>query len=309
MRSEESPLVTANTSATVPEPPVVVATSRYVVTVLFLVCMYIGLSATLINYNKFLMAANVFPFPVALTWLHMSTSLIFSVALYAIFGKTLFPSMDAVCRRPHRYFGKILPIALCFGGSIILSNEAYVYCSVPFLQMCKELNIVLVYFLTLALALDKYNPRTAAILLAIMFGCSMGIEGELNYSRVGFLIQISAQVCEVFRIVVQQSVMQGQSVDPLSMVLLMSPLCVLAISTALYTFWTPEVIFQMQAHWGHLVLNCLTAYALNVIVATLIATCSGVAFVLAGVVSGAVHQLLLWRPFRRELARVWKLAG
>jgi hypothetical protein len=213
--------------------------------VVLLVSAYIGLSSTLINYNKFLME-GVFPYPVALTWLHMASSFVFSYTLYVLFGRSLFPSMDHVRRRPHKFFGKVLPIALCFGGSVVLSNEAYVYCSVPFLQLCKELNIVLVYVLSLVVGLDRYSGRTFMILLTIMFGCSVGIEGELNFSRTGFGVQLAAQVCEVMRIVIQQYVMQGMCVEPLTMVLLMSPLCVLAISTVLYTFWAPEVLFLAQ---------------------------------------------------------------
>ena len=33
----------------------------------------------------------------------------------------------------------------------------YLYCSVPFLQMCKELNVVMVYVVGLVLMVEKFN--------------------------------------------------------------------------------------------------------------------------------------------------------
>jgi hypothetical protein len=261
-------------------------------------------SGGLINYNKFLLVPDIFPHPIALTWMHLASSCLFSYTLYLCFGTRLFPGTELVQRRPHKFFGMILPIALCFGGSIILSNEAYTYCTVPFLQMCKEMNIVLVYGLTLFLGLEKFSTSTALILLVITFGCSMGVEGELNFSRVGFIIQIGSQLCEVSRIVVQQSIMQGQNLDPLTMVLCMSPLCLLALSTALYVFWVPEIVPLARVHWHHLLANSCLAFTLNVLIASLIKHCSGVAFVLAGVVKDITVVVLAVFAFTAAITRM-----
>merc|ERR1719473_2013189 len=71
------------------------------------------------------------------------------------------------------------------------------------------------------------------ILVVITVGCCTSIHGEMKFSMVGFTCQISGQVAEVFKVLIQQMVMQGFKVDPLTMVLIMSPLCMVALSFGL----------------------------------------------------------------------------
>jgi len=245
---------------------------------------YIALSSSLINYNKFLMHADYFPYSVALTSLHMTGSFFFSGLLYLILGEKWFPSAPAVKAQGFSLVRKFIPLSVFFAVSICLSNEAYLYCSVPFLQMCKELNVVMVYVVGLILLVEKFNLQQSTILLIIMIGCCMSIHGEMRFSQFGFMCQIAGQTAEVCKIVLQQQIMQGFKVDPLTMVMVMSPLCLITLLSGLYFFWEPGIIAHAQEHWLHLVLNCSNAFALNVAVANLIKHASGVSFVLAGVV-------------------------
>jgi drug/metabolite transporter (DMT)-like permease len=179
---------------------------------------------------------------------------------------------------------KVLPLSLCFAISICLSNEAYLYCSVPFLQMCKELNVVMVYFVGLGLAVERFSVQTATILLIIMMGCCMSIHGEMRFSKTGFMFQICAQIAEVIKIITQQKIMQGFKIDPLTMVLIMSPLCLVSLSVGLVVFWEPGIVAKAEEHAFHLILNGFNAFALNIAVAVVIRFASGVSFVLAGVI-------------------------
>jgi hypothetical protein len=285
--SDERTALIAQTA--VPEPPRSGATQVFLV--LGSCLAYICLSASLINYNKFLMHEHYFPFSVALTSLHMMGSTFLCVVLYAIFGASWFPSVQAVKGEGTPFLKKLVPLSVFFALSICLSNEAYLYCSVPFLQMCKELNVVMVYFVGLLLMVEKFNVQTATILFIIMFGCCMSIHGEMRFSAVGFGFQITAQSAEVCKILLQQMIMQGSAkVDPLTMVMIMSPLCLVTLSCGLYFLppsiggWQPDIIVQAQKHWVHLALNCCNAFLLNVTVATVIKYASGVSFVLAGVI-------------------------
>merc|ERR1719405_264848 len=245
---------------------------------------YITLSSSLINYNKFLMHEDYFPYSVALTSLHMTGSFVLSGLLYLVMGDKWFPSAPAVEEDKAGFVKKVIPLSLCFAISICLSNEAYLYCSVPFLQMCKELNVVMVYFVGLALAVERFNVQTATILLIIMMGCCMSIHGEMKFSKAGFMFQLCAQFAEVIKIIIQQKIMQGFKIDPLTMVLMMSPLCLVSSSVGLVVFWEPGIIPHAKEHAFHLILNGFNAFALNVAVAVVIRFASGVSFVLAGVV-------------------------
>jgi len=250
-----------------------------------LACLaYIVLSASLINYNKFLMHSDYFPYSIALTAWHMCVSTGMSMLVYCCFGKSLLPGMAYVEEDKTGFVWKVLPLSLCFAISICLSNEAYLYCSVPFLQMCKELNVVMVYFVGLGLAVERFSVQTATILLIIMMGCCMSIHGEMRFSKTGFTFQICAQIAEVIKIITQQKIMQGFKIDPLTMVLIMSPLCLVSLSVGLVVFWEPGIVAKAEEHAFHLILNGLNAFALNIAVAVVIRFASGVSFVLAGVI-------------------------
>jgi hypothetical protein len=245
---------------------------------------YICLSASLINFNKFLMHEDKFPHSIALTWFHMVVSSTLACVLYAIFGEKWFPAMPMVKREGSTILKKLIPLSLFFATSIVMSNQAYLYCSVPFLQMCKELNVVMVYVVGLALMVEKFNLQNSLILLGIMFGCCMSIHGEMRFNGIGFGYQMGGQCSEVLKIILQQMIMQGLKVDPLTMVMIMSPLCLITLSAGLFFMWQPGIWAHAMANWPYLLLNGSNAFLLNIAVATVIKYASGVSFVLAGVI-------------------------
>merc|ERR1719161_2848131 len=215
-----------------------------------------------------------FPHAVPLTAFHMVVSFVLSAIGYAICGKYAYPGMEIVKDNPGDFMRKLTPLSILFAVSICCSNQAYIYCSVPFLQMCKEMNVVMIYLAGLLLAVEKYNGQTLAILFIVMIGCWMSIHGEMNPSGVGFTIKI----------IIQQMIMQGMRVDPLTMVMTMSPLCLCTLSVGLYFLWEPGTFEDAHHMAYHLCLNGLNAFALNIAVALVIRHASGVSFVLAGVI-------------------------
>jgi hypothetical protein len=225
-----------------------------------------------------------FPHAVPLTAFHMVVSFVLSGLGYACFGKYAYPGMDIVKRNPGDFMRKLLPLSILFAVSICCSNQAYIYCSVPFLQMCKEMNVVMIYIAGLVLSVEKYSGQTLAILFLVMGGCWLSIHGEMNPSGVGFAIQLISQTSEVVKIIIQQMIMQGMRVDPLTMVMTMSPLCLCTLSFGLYFLWEPGTLEDAHHMAFHICLNGLNAFALNVAVALVIRNARGVSFVLAGVI-------------------------
>merc|ERR1719327_2129212 len=103
---------------------------------------------------------------------------------------SLFPSLtDPINKVPvDRYLmlKTILPIAVLFSVQLVLSNTAYLHSSVAFLQMMKEANLVLVYVLSLMVALEHFKWRSVIILLFIIAATTMTIVGEVKFSYTGF---------------------------------------------------------------------------------------------------------------------------
>merc|ERR1719335_334345 len=64
----------------------------------------------------------------------------------------------------------------------------------------------------------------------------------------------------------------------------MAPLCLCAVSSAIFYMWDPLILVDAKLCWKHLLLNSLIAFLLNHSVAYLLRISSGLTMVLAGIV-------------------------
>jgi len=280
--SERTPL-----AAGAGEPSLMSGVSLDLAKAILVVLVYIALSACLINYNKWLMHHERFPFSIALTWCHMMTSSFFALVLYTIpyTSERLFGRAHVVLDQPQRLLKRLVPLSVAFAGTVVLSNEAYRYCSVPFLQMCKELNVVLVYAVAITCGIERFSLPQATVLMVVLVGCTMAIHGEVSFMWFGFMVQMASQCCEVTKITLQSVLLSksGFGLDPMTTVLFMCPLCLLSVTVLLGFTYHGGVGDAFFAFWPHLALNCLNAFCLNVSVAIVIKVVNGIGFVLAGI--------------------------
>lgn len=269
--------------------------------VLMIVC-----SASMIHYNKQLMAPTRFPFPMPLVMMHTFFSFIFCLALRYVMP-SWFPSLARDSPRSvavDRDFmlKKAFPIGFLYAGNIILSNVAYIHCSVSFLQMMKEANVAIVYIFSLMVGLEFFRLRNIAVLVAIMAATTLSVTGEVRFSTPGFLIQGASQCFECTRIVMQGLLLSGEGtkLDTLSYVLVVMPFCFFFIScTFIVTSATSlgPALGRAAAvpAWADfvrcgplLVGNVFLALFLNVSVALFIKLSSPVALTLAGIIKDMV---------------------
>lgn len=92
----------------------------------------------------------------------------------------LLDGVDDVQMSWERWFKNIVPIGALFSASLIFSNLAYLTLSVSFIQMLKAFTSVAVLGLSVAMGLEKMNPRTFVIVIAISMGVALASYGELN---------------------------------------------------------------------------------------------------------------------------------
>eukprot|EP00392_Amoebophrya_sp_AT5.2_P001518 g1520.t1 len=157
-------------------------------------CSMIGTSAGLISYNKFLIHGP-FPYAIALTWWHMLFCTVFSVGTYSVIPKsftTVQALRNGVPLREYAVF--LLPVAFCFGLGVVLSNVAYKYAGIPFLQMMKEMNVGIVYVGSLLAGLEQFSGKLLAILAVVLVGSYFSITGEAHFVLLGFVVQFSSQL-------------------------------------------------------------------------------------------------------------------
>jgi len=268
---------------------------RTALPILFYGTLYVACSATLIKYNKFLMTANRFPYAVNMALGHQVSGFSFLFIMYLV-RPSKFTSLQPERRREmdSGLFTRGLPIAACFGGQLMLSNMAYLYSSVAFLQMMKEGNMFLVYSLSLVAGLERFQSTQARVLSCLALSTALTIEGELSFSMAGFTLQCCSQIMECLKIVWQSSMLSAGGkcqLDPLTYNLLVQPATAMVLTIILIGSATGFVSNVMMAPWSayvawwpHLVANGMVALALNISISLFIANTSAVGFIVAGII-------------------------
>lgn len=104
-------------------------------TAAIIIPIWIVLSSSVIIYNNYIYNTLEFRFPVFLVSWH----LVFATIGTRVLARTthLLDSAKEATMSKDVYTRSILPIAVLFCGSLILSNKAYLYLSVSFIQMLK----------------------------------------------------------------------------------------------------------------------------------------------------------------------------
>jgi len=259
--------------------------------------MYAATSAGLIAFNKHLMTPGMFPFPVALGLLHAVFCSTMCGILY-LAKPGLFPALSDPNKNAAVKDGSVikavLPLACFASAQIILSNQAYLFTDVAFLQMMKECNVVGVYFMSVIFALEVFQWRHLQLIVLILFATWLTVIGELNFSMIAFALQAGNFFMESLKITLQGVMLssKGQSLDALSYVLLMMPpsAVILAGITASFHFLLPNqqfVLMPATSDWinmkGFLLANACLAFVLNVSIALFIKYSSPMAFALAAI--------------------------
>mmetsp|Transcript_133456 Transcript_133456/g.426791 ORF Transcript_133456/g.426791 Transcript_133456/m.426791 type:complete len:349 (-) Transcript_133456:117-1163(-) len=245
---------------------------------------YIVASASMIRFNKFLMNKDRFPYSMCLTSCHMSMSFILCLVLYLV-KPGAFPGVANSEGKKLLVLKWMAPIGVAFAVSLYTSNQAYMYCSVTFLQFMKEGNVIIAFSMSCAAGLQAMNRVRCAIIAWIIAGSAMAVSGEVNFVFVGFMYQLISQFAECFRAVMGEVVLSGGGLklDPLSYTLFVAPTCLAVLVGGIIANWDPAIPGALAKWWPYLLPNALLAFVLNMLVATIIKEMSAVGFILAGV--------------------------
>jgi hypothetical protein len=109
--------------------------ARYRLSATTVIPIWIVLSSTVIIYNNFLYNTLNFKYPVFLVTYHLGFAAIGTRVLQRT--TNLLDGLKDVTMTKEIFVRSILPIGLLFSGSLILSNSAYLYLSVSYIQMLK----------------------------------------------------------------------------------------------------------------------------------------------------------------------------
>uniref|UniRef100_A0A7R9TF99 Sugar phosphate transporter domain-containing protein n=1 Tax=Micromonas pusilla TaxID=38833 RepID=A0A7R9TF99_MICPS len=262
------------------------------------VSLWIALSAGVILYNKYVLAVHGFPFPIALTMIHMAFCSFMAYALVKVFK--VVDGCVAMTRQA--YVRRVLPIAFLFAVVLWTGNSAYLYLSVSFIQMVKASMPVVVFAAAVSMRVEKYSHKMAFILANIALGVSVASWGELNFHAVGFTFLIASMAAEAFRIVSVQLLLASADiklnsittlyyVSPACFAFLSVPFAVMELPTMLAAprwptaaYADPASVDGKQINWEPTVLwtNAAVAFMLNVSIYLLIGKTSALTMNVAG---------------------------
>jgi len=290
------------TKPLVPKPPAQNTSGKELFQMFFWSTALIVVSSALINYNKYLVSSEQrFPFPVALVMLHNASSTIFLGILINV-CPSMFPALKDETKKvavdASFLLKRMCPVGFMFAGSLGLSNTAYEFASVAFLQMVKQSNVVICWVGSLFVGLEVYKNRLAACLVMIVVSTAFTVKGEMHFSLAGLLIQLACNFVESSKIISQSFLLSGhgRKLDPLSFVLIISPICFtfLSILVAVHVYISPmswivlPTYQDFVANRHALAGNVAVAITLNVVTASFLKHGSPMSFLCTNLLKDAL---------------------
>jgi drug/metabolite transporter (DMT)-like permease len=251
--------------------------------------VYIAVSALLITFNKYMMQPGHFPHAVHLTATHMAVTSMMSLLLYGL-APQLFPSMVTVKGNMTSVLKYICPLGCLFAFALLFSNIAYTYSTVAFLQFCKEANVAIVFIMSCVVGTQVFSLTKAGILSVVIAGCTLCVDGELQFVWIGLIVQLASQFAECSKNLLAEVVMSGAGLklDVLTFVMFQAPCSLAPLLIGFVAQWTPQVGQDFIRMWPLLLVNALVAFLLNVLIALTLKKLSALAFVIIGVLKDIV---------------------
>lgn len=260
------------------------------------VCLavYVALSTIQIFFNKWILSSPTFnfPYPVALTLLHMLFSSVLCFLVIRVFKIIkLQPGMTY-----ELYLQSVVPISVTFAMTLWLGNTAYMYISVAFAQMLKAIMPVAVFILGAAVGLEPLSIRMFGIMSLISGGVVVASYGEVEFHWIGVIYQLGGVIGEAARLILTEILLKrrGLKLDPLTMMYYVSPCSAVCLFIPWLLLEQPQMSNGLPLEFDFVImtLNALCTFALNVSVFLVIIYSSALTARVAGVVKDWLVVLL-----------------
>ncbi|KAF5456719.1 probable sugar phosphate/phosphate translocator At5g25400 [Juglans microcarpa x Juglans regia] len=259
------------------------------------VFIWIVLSFSVIVYNKYILDKKLYnwPFPISLTMIHMA----FCASIAFLLVRVL-RLVEPVSMSRELYLSSVVPIGALYSLSLWLSNSAYIYLSVSFIQMLKALMPVAVYSIGILFKKESFKPNTMANMLSISLGVAIAAYGEAKFDSWGVILQLGAVAFEATRLVMIQILLtsKGISLNPITSLYYVAPCCFVFLSVPWIFVEYPLLKDSSSFHFDFFTFgtNSLCAFALNLAVFLLVGKTSALTMNVAGVVKDWLLIAFSW---------------
>ncbi|PPD84529.1 hypothetical protein GOBAR_DD18538 [Gossypium barbadense] len=244
------------------------------------VAIWIFLSFTVIVYNKYILDQKLYnwPYPISLTLIHMGFCSSIAALLVRVFHVVDLPTSMS----PRLYLSSVVPIGALYSLSLWLSNSAYIYLSVSFIQMLKALMPVAVYSIGVLFRKDSFKSSTMGNMLAISFGVAIAAYGEAKFDTWGI------------------------SLNPITSLYYVAPCCFVFLLIPWITVELPVLKENSTFHFDYFIFgtNSFCAFALNLAVFLLVGKTSALTMNVAGVVKDWLLIAFSWSVIKDTVTPV-----
>ncbi|CAK9167583.1 unnamed protein product [Ilex paraguariensis] len=269
------------------------------------VAIWISLSFSVIVYNKYILDKKLYnwPYPISLTMIHMAFC-----STLAFFAVRVFSLVEPVSMSRDVYLSSVVPIGVLYAISLWLSNSAYIYLSVSFIQMLKALMPVAVYTIGISFKKDQYKNDTMANMLAISLGVGVAAYGEAKFDTWGVFLQLGAVAVEATRLVMIQILLtsKGIKLNPITTLYYVAPCCLVSLCVP-WVFVEYPVLrdnSSFQPDFFIFGTNSLCAFALNLAVFLIVGKTSALTMNVAGVVKDWLLIAFSWSVIKDTVTPV-----
>ncbi|KAL1500331.1 hypothetical protein AB1Y20_012995 [Prymnesium parvum] len=191
--------------------------------------VWVGASNALILLNKYLMWADGFRHPMALSSLGMLASWLLSVAACRL----------GFVRATHRvsrlfFITRLFPVGLAMASMFYFGNRAYLYITVSFVQMLKTATPVVTMAVMVLFRLERARLHLVIALLLLVAGTALSSFGELAFSWTGVLVMLLSEVADALRLVLTQLLLSSSAWHPIEALMYLAPSCALCLLTGVF---------------------------------------------------------------------------
>lgn len=219
-------------------------------------------------------------------------------ATLAVLLIKVFKLVEPVSMSMDLYVKSVLPIGALYSLSLWLSNSAYIYLSVSFIQMLKALMPVAVYSIGVLFKKEGFKSNTMFNMVSISLGVAIAAYGEARFDTWGVMLQLGAVAFEATRLVMIQILLnsKGVNLNPITSLYYVAPCCLLFLIVPWLFVELPVLRETSSFHFDFVVFgtNSLCAFALNLAVFLLVGKTSALTMNVAGVVKDWLLIAFSW---------------
>ncbi|CAM0137932.1 unnamed protein product [Umbelopsis sp. WA50703] len=263
----------------------------------YILCWYI-FSTCLSLYNKNLMGKDRFNFnfPLLVSAIHTGLHSIITAVMMAFGGSRWNPQKGGRSVSMHDYLYKVVPCGLAAALEICCANASLVFISLSFYTMVKSSTPIWVLAFALLFGLEKPRILVISIIIVMVIGVILTVEGETKFDMLGFTLVLTASVMSGLRWSLTQLLLQHDTLgmdNPVATLYHLSPVMFVTMAVLSLIFEDPigqfknsehfDSIFHIMESFGLMSIGGLLAFAMTLAEFHLIKSTNTITLSVAGI--------------------------